>query len=202
MKRLRDFITESSDINIDDMIYAIVNSGNNKNIKNRTILDCLEKLKSGTREDILEFVGKLNETGIKYEVALDEDLGSTVLGILLKPLKSSDVLDLSFIDVSRTDGLGNAFNTNSRIIKYTCTVDLSSWDVSNVERFDCMFERFEGDIIGLEKWNTSKAVSMHCMFKDAVKFNADLSKWNVSKVEYMDHMFDKSGVKKLPSWYK
>lgn len=227
MKQLKDFIVESSTVDVDNLIDSIEKSGNNKNIKNLTILDAIAELKNGTREDILDFVKKLNKTGIKYEVILSEDLNSTLLDSLLKSLKPTDKLDLSFIDVSHVDDLSNTFNTNSRFVKYVCTVDVSKWDVSKIERFNSTFEGFEGKVIGLEKWNVSKAVSMYCMFKDATKFDADLSKWNVSNVRNMDSMFRnatkfdsdlenwdvsnvgsmcemlyKTSVKKLPSWYK
>lgn len=202
MKQLKDFIVESSTVDVDNLIDAIEKSDNNRNIKNLAILDAVKELENGTREDILDFVKKLNKTSIKYEVVLGEDLNSALLNNLLRPLKPTDKLDLSFIDVSHTDDLNDAFNTNSRFVKYVCTVDVSKWDVSKIERFNSTFEGFEGNIIGLENWNVSKAVSMYCMFKNATKLNANLENWDVSKVRDMEDMLKGSGIKKLPSWYK
>jgi len=72
----------------------------------------------------------------------------------------------------------------------TFNLDMSGWDVSNVEHFDNMFAQatsFNSDITG---WDTSSAKTMNGMFKGATSFNRDISVWDVSNVTSMGSMFD------------
>ena len=98
--------------------------------------------------------------------------GATSLAAL--PTLPSTVTDLS-----------SAFADNP-----TFNLDMSGWDVSNVEHFDNMFARstlFNSDITG---WNTSAAKTTKGMFAGATSFSRDISVWDVSNVTSMGSMFD------------
>ena len=68
--------------------------------------------------------------------------------------------------------------------------DISSWDVSNVERLVFQNSPFTGDI---SNWDVSNVNTMHGMFYQdggsEVGFDGDLSSWNVSNVTDMAGMF-------------
>ena len=70
-------------------------------------------------------------------------------------------------------------------------IDISDWDVSNVESMRHMFYwcielRSIGDI---SSWNVSKVTNMCSMFNHCEYFNQDLSCWDVSSVKDMEFMF-------------
>lgn len=68
--------------------------------------------------------------------------------------------------------------------------DLSSWDVSGVNRMDRMFagaSSFDGDI---STWQVGSVSWMNSMFSSATSFNGNISNWDVHYVSFMDRMFD------------
>lgn len=84
----------------------------------------------------------------------------------------------------------SAFLTGSMTV-CQCTSfnsDLSSWDVSNIQNFEAMFQlsAFNGD---LSTWNTSSARNMRAMFLSAANFNSDISNWVTDRVTNMELMF-------------
>ncbi|NER10021.1 surface protein [Muriicola jejuensis] len=71
-------------------------------------------------------------------------------------------------------------------------LDISNWDVSNVND---MFDMFNGATafnqpIGV--WDVSKVVNMQGMFQNAHSFNQPIGSWNVSNVQYMYIMFERA----------
>ncbi len=132
--------------------------------------------------------------------------------------------DISKWDVSKVTDMDGMFNS---AIKFNG--DISNWNVSKVTYMDRMFfnaTAFNGDI---SKWDVRKVTDMALMFHQASAFNKDISDWNVESVTNMfgmfnlatsftkdleawgEHigdsvnmslMFDDSGVKNAPSWYK
>ena len=106
--------------------------------------------------------------------------------------------NLNDIDTSKITDMSDLFYDFNQIQD----IDISLWDVSNVEDMNNMFffcEEFNSD---LSKWNVRSAKYMISMFQNCFKFNCDLSGWNVRKVKYMDDMFKFSDMDELPSWYK
>ena len=101
--------------------------------------------------------------------------------------------------------------------------DLSNWDVSSIEKMNCMFADCNsfigtgldnwGDKVfnvkdmsymfygcthfnqDLSKWIVSNVTDMSRMFSGCTEFNQVLSNWDVSNVKYMNYMF--SGCKKF-----
>lgn len=77
--------------------------------------------------------------------------------------------------------------------------DLSSWDLSNVTRFDGLFQgarQYTGrdeeglsTVFRLRGGSTAETKSMESMFSGAAMFNADLSEWDVSDVTTTKRMF-------------
>ena len=98
-------------------------------------------------------------------------------------------------------------------------IDISKWDVSNVENMDCAFSsspnrwtKFNCDLSGwntkklksadnafngctkfegkgLDKWDVSSLERAAGMFNRCKKFNQDLSKWDVKNLIYAPRMF-------------
>ena len=111
----------------------------------------------------------------------------------IKELIGKGVTDLNCIDTSKITDMSYLFDHELSKIK---NINISNWDVSNVENMHGMFiycENFEGK--GLENWDVSNVKDMGHMFDGCKKFNCDLSGWNVSKVTNMNRMF--SGCNKF-----
>ena len=117
--------------------------------------------------------------------------------------KKQNPIDFNDIDVSNLDSFydknagrfGKGLFENIQF-KY---IDISYWDVSNIESMKQMFYlckelKSVGDI---SKWNVSKVTNMVYMFYECneLEFIGDISKWDVSNVIYMTHMFE--GFKKF-----
>ena len=133
----------------------------------------------------------------------------------IKKLLDKGETDLNCINTSAIKDMSNLFNRNYTTIIIPDNIDISKWDVSNVESmigifFDCrkfncdlsrwnisnvkkasyMFyncEKFEGK--GLDNWDVSNVTDMHRMFFNCNNLKCDLSNWDVSKVEDMNSMF-------------
>ena len=67
-------------------------------------------------------------------------------------------------------------------------IDISQWDVSNVENMHYMFNssKFNGD---LSNWNISSVVTIAGMFKNCEFNNDSICKWNVSNIMNMAELF-------------
>lgn len=122
----------------------------------------------------------------------------------LGPGTKKNPIDFNDIDVSNInlfyDGSIGIFEKTK--FEY---IDISNWDVSNVEDMSFMFYKceklkFVGD---LSNWDVSNAEDMYSMFDNCEKLKSvgDLSDWDVSGVKSMTWMFDNSGITNIPSWY-
>ena len=136
----------------------------------------------------------------------------------IKECLDAKIYDLNYIDTSKIIEMNSIFDTEyGPLRKYKnvfSKIDISKWDVSNVENMSYMFNQsnFNGDISkwnvrkvkvtsymfqyskfngDISKWDVSNVEDMHCMFHKSI-FNGDISKWNVSNVKYMDHVFVES----------
>ena len=117
--------------------------------------------------------------------------------------------NLNVIDVSSIKDMSKLFRSvNLDKIKRGSKLDISKWDVSNVEFMNYMFSEIKNyikDVIDYEdisKWDVSNVKNMNCMFSES-SFNGDISNWDVSNVEYMSYMFNCTPLEKNPpEWYK
>jgi surface protein len=98
--------------------------------------------------------------------------------------------------------------------------DISSWNVSNVERIKFMFQgatnfnngdtgnnggaSFDGSTFSLSlgQGDPDKTIDMSSMFQDATAFNQSISSWDVSKVTTMSFMFQNATAfnQNISSW--
>ncbi len=109
----------------------------------------------------------------------------------LGPGTKQNPIDFNDIDVSNLNSfcnnIGKGIFDNTKF-KY---IDISGWDVSNIESMRNMFYGCEklksvGDI---SKWDVSNVTNMSHMFFGCESFNQDLSSWDVSSVTRMSRMF-------------
>ena len=107
-------------------------------------------------------------------------------------------IDISNWNVSEVQDMRRVFFGCRNLV-----CDLSKWDVSNVETMDYMFFNCNTFNSNLSGWDVSKVKDMSRMFYDCYNFNSDLSHWDVRNVEDKFHMFHGcKALKNKPSWYK
>ena len=110
--------------------------------------------------------------------------------------------NLNIIDVSEICDMSCLFHLFQNIRN----IDISDWDVSNVNTMHSMFYECKNFNSDLSKWNVGNVRDMSEMFCGCKNFNSDLSKWDVKKVKHgcMGWMF--CGCKKFDSdlskWYR
>ena len=95
----------------------------------------------------------------------------------LNDIDTSKIIDMSHL-------FGNAY-TNKRIKN----IDISKWDVSNVQEMSFMFSNCKDFNCDLSHWDVSNSKNMTYMFYNCNNFNSDLSQWDVSKVKILRSMF-------------
>ncbi|MBO5003713.1 MAG: BspA family leucine-rich repeat surface protein [Clostridia bacterium] len=102
------------------------------------------------------------------------------------PKEMQERLDVSEWNVSNVEDMSKAFEN----LEYF-NGDLSNWDVSNVRYMTYTFsycKSFEGK--GLENWNiTDKLQILDSTFNNCYKFNADISNWDVHNVSVFKETF-------------
>ena len=121
-----------------------------------------------------------------YHPKTKEEL-KDIIDKLVDEQSIEDVIDLNSIDTSEITDMSGLFHNFEGIVK----IDVSKWDVSNVENMDSMFKGCINleEIIGIEKWDVSNVENMEDMFYKCELFNQDISKWNMSKVTNISGMF-------------
>ena len=126
----------------------------------------------------------------------------------LGPGTKNKPIDFNDVDVSNIDSFYAQIIMNLGLfdsIKFEY-IDISDWNVSNVECMNYMFYRCEQlkSVGDLSNWNVSKVKDMSYMFYGCkqLKSVGDISKWNVSNVEDKFDAFSNSGITNIPKWYK
>ena len=107
-------------------------------------------------------------------------------------------IDISKWNVSNVENMSGIFLD---CINFDC--DLSKWDVSNVKDMSYMFSGTNINGKSIENWDVSNVEDMKLMFSECNNLNCDLSKWDVSNVENMKWMFSyskNSYIKGLDNW--
>ena len=103
-------------------------------------------------------------------------------------------IDFNDVDVSNIDSFYNKDNDKGIFGKTKFEyIDISNWNVSNVEDLSVMFQGCEQlkSVGDLSDWNVSKVEDMFAMFCDCINLKSvgDLSNLNVSNVKSMNFMF-------------
>ena len=133
-----------------------------------------------------------SEHNYKYFPKTKEELVANI-----KKLLNKGETDLNSIDTSNITDMSHLFKE----LNIPINIDISDWDVSNVENMEGMFYNYDIFNCDLSKWNVSKVKNMSCMFLNCKNFDCDLSKWDVSNVTNMSHMFAKCKISKgLENW--
>ena len=103
-------------------------------------------------------------------------------------------IDISYWNVSNVESMFNMFY---KCDKLESVGDLSNWNVSNVnDMYSMFYECKELETVGdISKWNVSNVTNMMYMFHGCRSFNQDISKWDVSNVKYHLAMFEKCPIK-------
>ena len=94
--------------------------------------------------------------------------------------------DLNDIDTSKIKDMHSLFSYIDVKIR---NIDISQWNVSNVESMSDMFFGCEEFNCDLSQWDVSSCKNMYGMFYFCKKFDSDLSQWDVSNVEDLGAMF-------------
>ena len=98
-------------------------------------------------------------------------------------------IDLSSFDTSNVLSMSSMFENTK-----ATELNLSSFDTSKVTSMDSMFLGSQATTINLSSFDTSKVTSMDTMFYNAKVVSLDLSSFNTSNVTDMYYMFKDSSV--------
>lgn len=110
-------------------------------------------------------------------------------------LFGSEYENMYFFQLEEINGILNTENVVNMygMFEYTSSLvnlDVSNWDVSNVEDMSLMFSRTSLETIDVSNWDTSNVNSMWNMFFDASSLRIiDVSKWDTSKVIKLSQAF-------------
>lgn len=100
----------------------------------------------------------------------------------LNDIDVSKIIDMGFDELPDNKGLFQNLDPHN--------IDISKWNVSNVENMAAMFYGCKNFNADLSLWDVSKVTNMYGMFAYCKKFTGKgLEKWDVHKVKYMSDMF-------------
>lgn len=119
-----------------------------------------------------------------------------VISVISKRYGLIENLNLNWIDTSGVTTMNHLFG---RLFDMKIDVDISRWDVSNVEDMSSMFDNknFNTDI---SKWDVSSVKTMESMFNSS-SFNGDISGWNIKSLEKCSYMFADSNFNRdISAW--
>ena len=108
---------------------------------------------------------------------------------IIKTLLDKGETNLNCIDTSKITDMSRLFSDIIESGYNVSNIDISLWNVSNVENFGTMFFNCKDFNCDISEWNVSNMKRSSNMFYGCTNFNCDLSKWNVSNLQVADHMF-------------
>ena len=98
---------------------------------------------------------------------------------------SGNISGLTNIDTSQCASLNGCFYGN----KAGISLDLSSWDTSNVTNMASLFSSSKYSSVNVSNWDTSKATTMQYMFAGNPITSLNLSSFDTGNVTSMENMF-------------
>ena len=160
----------------------------NEHIKKENIKkDYFPKNSSELKEIIIQLY---KERGPNLNLNCIDTSEITDMSDIFYDLKKYRNLEIESIDVSSWD-VSNVKNMEQMFREcdyFDC--DLSSWDVSNVKEMYAMFlgcKNFIGE--GLENWDISSCTNFKSMFMYCENLDIDLSQWKINKYADIQYMF-------------
>jgi surface protein len=108
----------------------------------------------------------------------------TLRAALKDYFKNPSTIDLNTWDTSEVTDMSKLFKNKDKFNK-----PLNSWNTANVTKMNDMFFNCKEFNQPLDQWNTSIVTDMDIMFVNCVKFNQPLNSWNVSRVTNMKEIF-------------
>ena len=181
---------------LDDMEDVLANTVADYEKSKMIVVTSRKELVDAIKDHFNRGVYDLNSIDTHEITDMCDLFNMTYFGPLKNYHNVMNKIDISKWDVSNVNDMGGMFT------KSQFNGDISKWDVSNVKIMNHMFSysKFNGDI---SKWDVSNVKTMNHMFLDS-PFNGDISKWDVSKVENMrSNMFFHCPLEKNPpKWYK
>ena len=150
----------------------------------------MKRLKTYISEDFkLNKKGKISRT-LNYQPKDVQELRTLLKELINKRGKDADLND---IDVSQIKSMNYMYDPQTKgLFKMLDphNIDISEWDVSNVEDMSFMFAGCENFNCDLSRWNVSKVKYMTRTFLKCTKFTAtDLHNWDIRNVEKINGMF-------------
>ena len=136
----------------------------------------------------LDFLSRVSRINISSKDSTSLRLGDQSYQLFMDMTNLERIDGLDKLNLRYTSNISEMFK-NTPKLKY---VDVSKWDVSNVQYFYRMFDGASSlTSLDVRNWNTSSAIHMHGMFKGASKLaSLDVSRWNVSNVQRFYNMFE------------
>lgn len=128
----------------------------------------LKKLVRALYKKILEYKGNLER---EYQKIKKED------NLILEKYNNGDLSKLNVYYIKNMRGLFYQFDFLTAE-KLGFNVDITHWNVINVENMQEMFRESIGLKYDLSKWNITNVKNMNSMFRDSKDFNQDLTIWN------------------------
>lgn len=109
--------------------------------------------------------------------------------------------DLNDIDVSKIKNMHGIFCNNGDRKVNIRNINISRWEVSQVEDMTQMFWNCEDFNCDLSHWNVKSVEATSGMFYNCKKLNCDLSNWELNRLKYCLGMFTGCSAMDLPKWY-
>ena len=120
--------------------------------------------------------------GYKHTPKTKKELQEAILEEL-----TNNNTDLSCIDTSKIKDMSYLFNDEHTNLP---DIDISEWNVSNVETMEGMFVMYKNFNCDLSKWDVSNVYNMASTFDGCEKFEGKgLENWDIRNVEYMYRTF-------------
>ena len=108
---------------------------------------------------------------------------------IIKGLLNKGETNLNRIDTSAITDMSRLFSEIRDSGYDINNIDISLWNVSNVENFGTMFFNCKDFNCDISEWNVSSMKRSSNMFYGCTNFNCDLSNWNISNLQVADNMF-------------